>query len=394
MATRFQLKRSAVGGVVPTTSDISNAELAVNLSDRKLYTSDGSIVFEVGANIVNLSVTSNATLNAIVANGTLGSAGQVLHSNSTGIYWAADDAGVTSVASGNGLTGGPITSTGTVSILANSGIIANSTGAFVNSAYIATIAANSATYANSSISNTFTVGTSVYFVSNGNVGIGNTTPNHKLRIEGDISLSGGLHANNSFGSNGQVLTSNGSTVYWSTSESGGSNFIAYDDRGDLRSIDGPSTSIVIIDGLGTFQWEFGSTEPDDDETCFVTDTGAWLLSSVSWDVAAAYWYPDIDYSSTKLYGTAQCSLTSLALLTGASFTTTILGAQIGDSVLVNPPNTLDSVASGGRLGYYAWVSNENTVTIRVTNSSNGTATVSTNVTGPSNLWQVIVFKGF
>ena len=86
----------------------------------------------------------------ISANGSNGVAGQVLKTSNTGnVYWAdATSAGVTSVATGNGMTGGPITSTGTVSVLANSGIVANSTGTFVNSAYIATISANATTYLN------------------------------------------------------------------------------------------------------------------------------------------------------------------------------------------------------------------------------------------------------
>lgn len=86
---------------------------------------------------VGSSVVANSTRLAIgtavgmLANGTIGTAGQVLHSNGTTVYWATDDEGVTSVASGNGITGGTITSTGTLSILANSGIIANTTGLFV-----------------------------------------------------------------------------------------------------------------------------------------------------------------------------------------------------------------------------------------------------------------------
>lgn len=90
MATRFRLKRSSVGGVIPTTLDIDTAELAVNLVDRKVFTSNGSTVFEVGSNLVNLSVTGNAVINAIVANGSTGSNGQVLLSNGTGIYWGVD----------------------------------------------------------------------------------------------------------------------------------------------------------------------------------------------------------------------------------------------------------------------------------------------------------------
>jgi len=161
--TTIQLKRSSVAGKQPNTSTISVGELAINLTDKKLYSSDGSNIFEPAANVTNLNVTANAAISAIVANGSLGISGQVLTTNSTGIYWEsiAGSGTVTSVDSGDGLTGGPITDSGTISVLANNGISANSTGVFVvqgtgavvnatgvhvNSVYIGTLAANSATY--------------------------------------------------------------------------------------------------------------------------------------------------------------------------------------------------------------------------------------------------------
>jgi hypothetical protein len=42
MATKIILKKSATGGAVPLTSDIDQAELAINLADRKIYTKDNS----------------------------------------------------------------------------------------------------------------------------------------------------------------------------------------------------------------------------------------------------------------------------------------------------------------------------------------------------------------
>lgn len=43
-------------------------------------------------------------------------------------------------------------------------------------------------------SNTFTVGTAVYFVSNGNIGIGNTSPTTKLQVQGAILASDNITA--------------------------------------------------------------------------------------------------------------------------------------------------------------------------------------------------------
>ena len=92
--TTIQLKRSSVAGKRPTTSTLNIGELALNITDQKLYSSDGSTIFEPAANVTNLNVTSNATLNVIVANGHLGTAGKVLTSNASGgIYWATSSGG-------------------------------------------------------------------------------------------------------------------------------------------------------------------------------------------------------------------------------------------------------------------------------------------------------------
>jgi hypothetical protein len=135
-----------------------------------------SLGVHVGANVVanttalRVGNTTLTTTNAvfggtIAANGGIGSAGQVLTSGAAGnAYWTTPTTGtVTSVATGNGITGGTITSTGTlvavggvgtvvnasgINVLANTGIVANTTGTFVNATYIGTISSNNATYFN------------------------------------------------------------------------------------------------------------------------------------------------------------------------------------------------------------------------------------------------------
>ena len=160
-----------------TTGTLPYAQIPANIANTT-----GAFTFS-GVHTHNANIILGSS--GLSANASFGTAGQVLHSNGTATYWAADDQGVTSVATGNGLTGGTITSTGTISVLANTGIVANITGVYVNSSYIATIASNSATYANSSVTNTFTVGTGTYFVSNGNVGIGTNSPSAKLHVAGN-----------------------------------------------------------------------------------------------------------------------------------------------------------------------------------------------------------------
>jgi hypothetical protein len=62
MPNRFQVKRTTTSGLLPNVSNSSNTsyiaagELAINLTDRKLLSSNGSATFEIGANLASLSV--------------------------------------------------------------------------------------------------------------------------------------------------------------------------------------------------------------------------------------------------------------------------------------------------------------------------------------------------
>ena len=60
MASIIRLKRSTTPGSIPTTSDISTGEVALNLSDGRLFASKGSSIFEVGANVHSLSIGSGS----------------------------------------------------------------------------------------------------------------------------------------------------------------------------------------------------------------------------------------------------------------------------------------------------------------------------------------------
>jgi hypothetical protein len=86
----FQLRRTTVAGRQPNTTSSSNSqyinagELALNLTDRLAFTSDGTNLIYIGANQVNMAISG-----VLTANGSNGS-GQALLSNSTGgVYWGA-----------------------------------------------------------------------------------------------------------------------------------------------------------------------------------------------------------------------------------------------------------------------------------------------------------------
>ena len=103
MASVVKIKRSAVAGKTPTTSDITSGELALNTNDGRLYSSDGSVVFEIGANPGSLTVGDGEFS---IANGALtfptsdGTDGQVLTTDGNG------NVGWENVSSGGGITGG------------------------------------------------------------------------------------------------------------------------------------------------------------------------------------------------------------------------------------------------------------------------------------------------
>jgi hypothetical protein len=211
------------------TVTIGGANLTVNAVAVEF--SGANISFTNSPLSGNITFTSNTTYSGsvIIANGGFGTNGSVLYSNGTGMYW--DE--IPAIVGNNGI----IANADGIFVNANNGLLANSTGVFVtqgtgtvvnatgvhvNSAYIATIDSNTSVFvSNATTTNTFTIGTASFFVSNGNLGIGNSAPAHKLRVDGDISLSGGIHANGSIGTDGQVLQSNGTVAYWADAASGG-----------------------------------------------------------------------------------------------------------------------------------------------------------------------------
>jgi hypothetical protein len=87
MSSTIRIKRSSVAGKLPNTTNISTGELALNLADGRLYSSNGTNVFEVGANVASLAVGSGGFS---IANGAItfpisdGTNGQALVSDGNG----------------------------------------------------------------------------------------------------------------------------------------------------------------------------------------------------------------------------------------------------------------------------------------------------------------------
>lgn len=226
MPTRFRVKRSTVSGITPTTSDIAAGELAINLPDRKIFTSNGTAVYELGSNLTNLSVSANLTIGSagdivltpgagIFANGGLGIPSHVLTTNGSSVYWAAANAGLSSVVSQR------FTANGTAnSFTVTGGYIPNAIEVYVSGVKQV-----------QDVDVTISSGSTVNFTTpplNGQVvdvfGFQSTGS-----ISGYLALTGGtlggnltfsngsvIVANGSFGTSGQLLTSNGTSMYWSS----------------------------------------------------------------------------------------------------------------------------------------------------------------------------------
>lgn len=185
VGSRYQVLTSNGSTGTPFWSTVEGVNTA------SAYTFTNTIIF-------SNTVTTNGRLildNAVTANGSNGTGGQVLLSNgSTGSpYWATiSTGGVTQVNTGVGLTGGPVTTNGTISVLANTGIISNSTGVHVSSNY---------------------VNTTSNFTINGQLTFSNVST-----FNANASFARSISANGGFGTAGQVLFSGGGTTnnYWSS----------------------------------------------------------------------------------------------------------------------------------------------------------------------------------
>ena len=161
--------------------------------------------------------------------------------------------------------------------------------------------------------------------------------------------------------------------------------LAYDDRATLRTLATPGLEWALVDGLGLFAFAAGSTELDDDESCFAASGGAWLLMCPAWDTIAAWLKPvqqsaeDRPGAQQAVRATVSSPITSLAAGAKASFTVSLPGAALERSASVSPPAGLAAALSA-----YARVTGADLVTVYINNPSAASASVS------ADGWQVTV----
>jgi hypothetical protein len=284
------------------------------------------------------------------ANGGFGTAGQTLHSNGTAAYWAADD-GITSLVAANGLNGGTITSTGTISVLGGSTLTVNTLGVHVNSALSITdltlsgnlTVSGTRTYVNTT---TLDVGDNIFTL---NADLGASAPSQDAGMEimrgtsanvqflwdetndrwstngqplavsslipsSNITLgSAGLSANGGLGTAGQVLHSNGTAAYWAT--------------------DDGITSLVAANGLN------GGT---------ITSTGTISVLGGS----------TLTVNSIGTHVNSALSITSLTLAGAASGITTLAAGNttITGNISVTSVGSFDRVTTANNGSVWNWCS--------------------------------------
>lgn len=130
ITTNYNSVSGAVGVATDLTVGASGSGGNVVASSILATGTVNASAVQVGSNFVaNTTRVVVGTSVGLQANGSIGSAGDVLLSNGSTVYWGTR---VASISTGDGLAGGLITSTGTVSVLANNGIVSNTSGLFVN----------------------------------------------------------------------------------------------------------------------------------------------------------------------------------------------------------------------------------------------------------------------
>lgn len=164
----------------------------------------------------------------------------------------------------------------------------------------------------------------------------------------------------------------------------------WENRNNIRGLTPFNAAKVVVEGLGLFVFYADSTLLDDDESCFATANGRWILEAASFDFVESRQvvrdsYQDNVIAEVKgrlLTGTATSTITSLAAPSQATVTATIPGAKIGDTAVVSPDDVMSV-----RLSFYARVTADDTVTVYITNGSAASATL----TNPTT-YRVAVIK--
>ena len=171
----------------------------------------------------------------------------------------------------------------------------------------------------------------------------------------------------------------------------------YDERDDLRAIEGPEGALAVVDGLGIFEWR-PVLDLDDDETAIVSTLGTWYLQATHPDTVFAHQIVEEEEQNARiedletftetlpetlsahsqgrigLSSSVESTVTALNGVALVDYLATIEGAAEGDIVLVTSRGPLGSDASSrARINLVGYVSAPGEVTVSIRNPSANTA---------------------
>ena len=186
---------TSVNVSINSTAFSGTSNNSLNLNGVSLATLQGQITGNAAAAYTNaIAYSSNASNlsnglvpTLVLASGTANST-NFLRGDQTWAVPAGGGGGGGGLLAGNGL----ISNTTHVEVLANSGIVANSTGTFVNSAYIATLDANNSAYLGNIPAANYAVLSSTTSTFTGNLAANNAETLNHLNVGGNLTVEGNV----------------------------------------------------------------------------------------------------------------------------------------------------------------------------------------------------------
>lgn len=171
---------------------------------------------------------------------------------------------------------------------------------------------------------------------------------------------------------------------WGAIGGGATGVFSYENRSALRALNPFENDQVIVESLGLFIWKSNSTELDDDESCFATTSGRWLLEMPHWDLIEAWQLVDREAAS-NLVGSAtfENAITSVGAGGKISVNVYVPGATLNDIAVVN---FNDKSYSGAPGMLYGVVTDLNKVTVYFCGIANGATSF------PTGTYKVTVIK--
>jgi hypothetical protein len=163
-------------------------------------------------------------------------------------------------------------------------------------------------------------------------------------------------------------------------------YYTFDNRVNLRTTDAPINPAALVEGLGEFRWVSGSTEADDDESCFATATGRWLLQAPSPDWVIAKCDDVLGYVQTEVntikstppqspvfYQEFTSTVSSITANTVVGANTVYMpGVDVGAMIVVQLPPSLLQNASYATVSVTGTCNTKGAVSITFRNGASAT----------------------